>query len=80
MPCRAVASTVTQIAEEYEGRLKVCKLNVDNNPKTASAYQIVSIPTLIIIKNGQKMDQIVGNVPNDFIEEKIRLFLDSKPE
>ena len=80
MPCRAIASTVAQIAEEYKGRLKVCKLNVDSNPKTASAYQIVSIPTLIIIKNGQKMDQIVGNVPKDFIEEKISPFLETKPE
>ena len=80
MPCRAIASTVAQIAEEYEGKLKVCKLNVDNNPKTASAYQIVSIPTLIIIKNGQKVDQIVGNVPKDFIEEKIHPFLDSQSE
>lgn len=75
MPCRAIASTVAQIADEYEGRLKVCKLNIDGNPKTASTYQIISIPTLVIFQDGEKKDQIVGNVPKKVIEEKIRPFV-----
>ena len=77
MPCRAIASTVSQIAEEYEGRLKVGKLNVDNNPETASAYQIMNIPTLILFKDGRQVDQVVGNVPKNLIVEKIDPILKS---
>ncbi len=77
MPCRAIAPTIARIAERYEDKLKVGKLNVDHNPGTASAYHIMSIPTLVIFKNGQKMDQIVGDVPIDFIEEKLDQLLDS---
>ena len=60
MPCQMVAPTVKRIAKEYEGRLKVCKLNVDEASKTASAYGIMSIPTLAIFKNGEVVDKIIG--------------------
>lgn len=76
MPCRALAPVIAQLAEEYKGRLKVYKLNIDTNPKTASAYQIMSIPTLIIFKNGQEIEEVVGNVPKDFLEKKINQFLE----
>ncbi|MCL6583299.1 MAG: thioredoxin [bacterium] len=76
MPCRAIAPTVSQIADEYAGKLKVGKLNIDVNPKMASTYQIMSIPTLVIFKNGEKKEQIVGNVPKSFIEDKIKPFLE----
>lgn len=76
MPCRAIASTVSQLADEYEGSLKVGKLNIDVNPKTAATYQIMSIPTLVIFERGEKREQIVGNVPKNFIEDKIRPFLE----
>ncbi|MBN2483954.1 MAG: thioredoxin [Candidatus Omnitrophica bacterium] len=59
-PCRMVAPVVEEIAEEYEGRLKVCKLNVDEAPQTASRYGIMSIPTLMIFKNGEVVDKSVG--------------------
>jgi thioredoxin len=62
-PCRAVAPIVEELATEYEGKITFAKVNVDNNPKTASAYSIQSIPTLIIFKGGKPMTQIVGVRP-----------------
>lgn len=62
-PCRMVAPVVQEIADQYEGRVKVVKLNTDENPQTASQYGIRSIPTLMIFKGGQKVDVVVGAVP-----------------
>ncbi len=63
MPCRMIAPAVAQIAQEYQGRLKVCKLNVDEAPQAASRYGIMGIPTLAIFKNGEVADKVVGVVP-----------------
>jgi thioredoxin 1 len=62
-PCRLVAPVVEEIAEQYEGQIKVVKLNTDDNPQVASQYGIRSIPTLMIFKDGQKVDMVVGAVP-----------------
>lgn len=62
-PCRAVAPTVEEISREYAGRLKVVKLNVDENPKTTEVYQIRSIPSLYLYKNGVVVEQLVGAIP-----------------
>jgi len=62
-PCRMVAPVVEELAEEYDGRVSFAKLDVDQNPKTASKYRIMSIPSLIIFKNGQPVSQIVGYKP-----------------
>lgn len=62
-PCRMVAPVVDEIAREFEGRVKVVKLNTDDNPKTANEYGIRSIPTLMIFKGGQKVDVVMGAVP-----------------
>ncbi|MEN9214409.1 MAG: thioredoxin [Gloeomargarita sp. DG02_4_bins_56] len=62
-PCRMVAPVVDEVAKEFEGRVKVVKLNTDDNPKTANAYGIRSIPTLMIFKGGQKVDVVMGAVP-----------------
>ena len=62
-PCRMVAPIVDEIAKEFEGRIKVFKLNTDENPNVASQYGIRSIPTLMIFKDGQKVDTVVGAVP-----------------
>ncbi len=59
-PCQMVAPIIEQIAQEYQDKLKVCKLNVDEAPKTASEYGIMSIPTLAIFKNGKVVDKAVG--------------------
>lgn len=62
-PCRMVAPVVEEIAVQYEGQLKVVKVNTDENPQIASQYGIRSIPTLMIFKGGQKVDMVVGAVP-----------------
>jgi thioredoxin 1 len=71
-PCRMVAPVVEEIAKEYEGKLKVCKLNVDEAPATASEYGIMSIPTLAIFKNGQVVEKVIGVVPKTVLGEKIK--------
>jgi thioredoxin 1 len=62
-PCRAIAPIVDDLATEYAGRLKVVKVNVDDNPQTPSRYGVRGIPNLLIIKGGEVKEQIVGAVP-----------------
>jgi len=62
-PCRMVAPVVEELASEYEGRVSFAKLNVDQNPRTASRYGIMSIPTLLIFKDGKPLSNIVGFRP-----------------
>lgn len=76
-PCRMIAPTIEELAKEYEGKLKVVKLNTDENPDIASKYKIMGIPTLIFFKNGEKVDQMVGAVPKPQIKSKIDSFLAS---
>ncbi len=71
-PCRMVSPIVDEIAKEMAGALKVGKLNVDENPMVASKYQIMSIPTLLIFKNGRVVDQIVGALPKAQILQRLR--------
>jgi len=70
-PCRAIAPAVEEIAEEYQGKAKVGKLDVDNNQKIAMNYGIRSIPTLLIFKNGEIADQIIGAVPKNQLSSKL---------
>lgn len=70
-PCRMVAPIVEEIANEYDGKIKVGKLDVDNNPQTAMNYGIRSIPTLLVFKDGKLVDQIVGAVPKRNIVQKL---------
>jgi len=74
-PCNMVAPVVKEIAGEYEGKLKVCKLNVDEASAVASKYGIMSIPTLMVFKGGEIAEQIIGAVPKEHIEEKIKSHL-----
>src|SRR3990167_530742 len=62
-PCKAVAPVVDELSKEYEGRLKVVKLNTDENPRTAQNYTIRGIPSLYIFKQGQVVETVVGAVP-----------------
>lgn len=62
-PCKTIAPVVEELAKEYEGRLKVAKLNVDDNPATPSRYGVRGIPNLLLIKGGAVKEQIVGAVP-----------------
>ena len=62
-PCRAIAPVVEELAKEYAGKLKVVKMNVDENPQTPSRYGVRGIPNLILFKGGQVKEQIIGAVP-----------------
>jgi thioredoxin 1 len=70
-PCRMVAPVVEEIAREQAGKLKVMKLDVDDNQNTAMAYGVMSIPTLILFKNGQPVERIVGFRPKGDMDKKI---------
>ncbi len=63
-PCRVIAPVIEQLAEEFEGRAKIAKLDVDHNPQTAMAFGIRSIPTLLFFKDGQVVDQMIGGSPS----------------
>ena len=70
-PCRMVAPVVDKLAEKYEGKFKFCRLNVDENPQTASKYRVMSIPTLIFFKGGKAVDTVIGAVPERTLQSKI---------
>lgn len=76
-PCRMIAPTVEELAKEYAGRVKVGKLNTDENPDVASKYKIMGIPTIMFFKDGQKVDQVVGAVPKPQLKAKIDALLTS---
>jgi len=75
MPCRMIAPVIEEIAKEHAGKLKVVKLNVDDNQKTPPFYGIVSIPTLIVFKGGDVKETVVGVVPKLKIGEIIARYL-----
>ena len=72
-PCRMIAPIIDQLAAESQGRYKISKLNVDENPQTASRYQIASIPTMLIFKDGQLVDRIIGLQSKPAIAERLNL-------
>lgn len=74
-PCRMVAPVVDEIATQYEGQVKVVKLNTDENPNVASQYGIRSIPTLMIFKGGQRVDMVVGAVPKTTLANTLEKYL-----
>lgn len=74
-PCRMISPTVEELAKEYSGKIKVFKLNTDDNSEIASRYKIMGIPTIMFFKDGIKIDQIVGVVPKQHLKAKIDSFL-----
>jgi thioredoxin 1 len=74
-PCRMIAPVVEELADEYEGRVKVCKLDVDSAQKTASEFGIRSIPTLLVFKGGKVADQVIGAVPKKQLTDKLNAIL-----
>ena len=70
-PCKMIAPVVEELAKEYDGKLKVGKVDVDSNQQTSMQYGIRSIPTLLIFKGGKVVDQLVGAVPKKILSEKL---------
>ena len=74
-PCRMVAPILDQLASQYAGRIKVAKLNVDENPATASQYGIRSIPTLLLFNKGKEVNKLIGALPKAEIERHLSVLL-----
>lgn len=70
-PCRMIAPLVEELAVEYAGKVKIGKLDVDNNPETAVKYGVRSIPTLLFFKQGKLVDTVLGAVPKNLISGKL---------
>jgi thioredoxin 1 len=74
-PCQVIAPVVEQLATEYDGKLKVVKLDVDANQKTTMRYNVRSIPSVLLFKNGALVETVVGAVPKPYLVEKIEKHL-----
>ena len=70
-PCKQIAPVIEQLANEYEGKAKFVKLNVDSNPQTSAKYGVRSIPTLLIFKGGAPVGQVVGAVPKSVLQARL---------
>ena len=70
-PCRMMAPIIEELADEMEGKVKIGKLNVDENPATAGQYNIMSIPTMLVFKKGMVAEQIVGGMTKEALKDKI---------
>jgi thioredoxin 1 len=69
-PCRLIAPVLEELAKEYDGRVKVTKMNVDENPGISMKYQVRSIPTLMFFKGGERVDQVIGAVPKAELKKR----------
>lgn len=70
-PCKMMAPVVEKLAEKYEGKVKVGKVNSDDEPELAQMFQVMSIPNFVIIKDGKVVDRVIGAVPQKTLEEKL---------
>lgn len=74
-PCRAIAPVIDEISEEYSGKVKVCKLNVEDGPQTAAKYNVMNIPTIMIFKGGEVVDKAIGAIPKNEMVDKLKPYL-----
>ena len=77
-PCRMLAPTIEALAQEYQGKVKFYKLNTDESAKVAQQFKIFSIPTLLIFSKGKPVDTIVGAVPRQYIEGRLKPLIDEQ--
>ncbi len=75
MPCKIIVPVIEELAKEYQNKIKIGKLNVDENPKVSSQYAIMSIPTLILFKNGQVIKQMLGIISKQQLKKKIEEYI-----
>ena len=74
-PCRMLAPVIEELAGDYEGKAKICKMNVDENSNTASGYGVMSIPTMLLFKEGKEVNRLVGFMPKDSIAQALNQVL-----
>jgi thioredoxin 1 len=74
-PCKALGPTIDEVATQFSGKVKVVKINIDDNPELATRYSVMSIPTLLVFNNGDVAEQLVGLVPKAKIEAKLRPYI-----
>ena len=74
-PCRVVGPIIEELATDFAGKAKIGKVNVDENSETAQKYSVMSIPTMIIFKNGKEVDKIIGSQPKENIAKKLNQYL-----
>lgn len=74
-PCKALGPTIDEVATQFAGKVKVVKINIDDNPELATRYSVMSIPTLLVFNNGDVAEQLVGLVPKAKIEAKLRPYI-----
>jgi thioredoxin 1 len=70
-PCKMIAPMVDELATEYEGKVKIVKINVDDSPGSAQKFGVMSIPTLVFVKGGEEVDRVTGALPKDTLAEKL---------
>ena len=75
-PCKMIAPFIEELAKEYSNRVKICKINIDENQKVANNYGVMSIPTLMVFKNGKVLEQVVGALNKNDLKKKIEEFLE----
>jgi thioredoxin 1 len=75
MPCRMLAPLTEKLAETYAGKVKFCKINVDENPKASARYQVMSIPTVLFFKGGEQTNSSIGAVPETVLKPKVESLL-----
>ena len=77
-PCRMVEPILKKLSEKYQGKIKFCRMNVDENQKTPSQYQVMSIPNMLFIKGGKVVDTAVGAMPEAALQSKVDALLSAK--
>jgi thioredoxin 1 len=74
-PCRMIGPVVEELAQEYQGKIVFGKLNVDENRETSQKFGIMSIPTLLVMKDGQEIDRLIGAAPKEYLEAELKKYL-----
>jgi thioredoxin 1 len=79
-PCTIIAPALEEIAKEFDGKVTVGKVNVDNEIKTANEFSIQNIPTIVIFKGGKEVERIIGAVPKEHIIKKLKKYINNNPD
>lgn len=79
-PCRMMGPIVEELAKEYEGKVRIGKVNVDDEPELAEKYEIMSIPAFLFFAHGEVLDKVIGACPKEYLKEKIEKFLKEKKD